>query len=171
MRRVYLCHCSPGDILEDVFVLTGKQFSASSTGKYFIKCFVSDKTQQMTARMWNATRDIFNALPESGFVKLRGRVENYQNNLQFIIEQIWPAKEGMFEIAELIPPTTREPLHGRPITNQRSQATPPANAQAEHQVLSTHALQLQSIAGPAQASPARPQNHRAHPFCPTTTSP
>lgn len=82
--------------------------SATSTGKYFIKAFLSDKSAQITARMWNATRDIFNALPESGFLRVRGRVENYQNNLQFIIEQTWPAAENSFDPADLIPHTTRD---------------------------------------------------------------
>ena len=58
--------------------------------------------------MWNATRDTFNCLPESGFLRIRGRVENYQNNLQLIIEQIWPAKEGTFDIGDLIPMTTKD---------------------------------------------------------------
>lgn len=107
MRRLYLRDCVSGDVVEDVYVLTGKQFSATTTGKFFIKAFISDRTSQITARMWNATRDIFNAMPDSGFLKVRGRVENYQNNLQFIIEQMWPAKEGTFEIADLVPHTTK----------------------------------------------------------------
>ena len=108
MRRLYLCNCSPGDIVEDVFVITGKQLSATSGGKPFIKAFLSDKTSQVTARMWNATREIFGAIPESGFIRVRGRVENYQNNLQFIMEQLWPPKEGTFDMADLIPHTTRD---------------------------------------------------------------
>ncbi|HMB96361.1 MAG TPA: HD domain-containing protein, partial [Tepidisphaeraceae bacterium] len=45
--------------------------------------------------------------PESGFLKIRGRIENYQNNLQFIIEQMWPAKDGTFEIEDLIAHTKK----------------------------------------------------------------
>lgn len=108
MRRLYLKDCVPGDVVEDVFVITNKQFSATSTGKYFIKAFLSDRTAQVTARMWNATRDIFNAIPDSGMLKVRGRVENYQNNLQFIIEQLWPAKEGSYDIADLMPHTDKD---------------------------------------------------------------
>src|SRR5579862_3836430 len=98
MRRLYLKDCLSGDVIEDVFAVSGKQFSATKTGKFFIKAMVSDRTNQFNARMWDATRDIFNAIPESGFLKIRGRVENYQNNLQFIIEQMWPAKPGSFEL-------------------------------------------------------------------------
>src|SRR4029079_18666549 len=41
------------------------------------------------------------------FLKIRGRVENYQNNLQIIIEQLWPAKDGTFEIDDLMPHTDK----------------------------------------------------------------
>jgi len=95
-------------VIEDVFVITGKQFSATQNGKHFIKAFLSDRTTQVTARMWNATREIFSAMPESGFLRVRGRVENYQNNLQFIIEQLWPAKPGTFDIGDLVPKTDKD---------------------------------------------------------------
>ncbi|HEX2972832.1 MAG TPA: HD domain-containing protein [Tepidisphaeraceae bacterium] len=108
MGRLYLRNCAPGDIVEEVLVLTDKQLSATATGKHFIKAFLSDRTAQITAHMWNASRELFNMLPDGGFVRVRGRVENYQNNLQFIIEQFWPVKEGSFDLADLIPHTTRD---------------------------------------------------------------
>ncbi len=109
MRRLYLRDCQPGDVLEDIYVITGKQFAATNTGKYFIKAFVSDRSQQLTARIWNATRDMFNAIPESGFVRLRGRVENYQNNLQLIIERLGdPSASDAFDLSDLIPQTEKD---------------------------------------------------------------
>ncbi len=106
--RVFLRDCVPGDLIDDVYVVTGKQISATNNGKYFIKLFVSDRSMQVTSRIWNATREMFNAMPESGFLKLRGRVENYQNNLQVIVEQMWPAKEGTYEVSDLLPHTTKD---------------------------------------------------------------
>jgi 3'-5' exoribonuclease len=108
MRRLYLRDCASGDLIEDVYVLTNKQLGATSTGKYFIKAFISDRTCQITARMWNATREVFNDLPDGGFVALRGRVENYQNNLQLIIEEIWPPKEGTFDLGDLMAQTQKD---------------------------------------------------------------
>jgi 3'-5' exoribonuclease len=108
MRRLYLKDCVSGDLLDDVYLITNKQFAAASNGKAYIKAFVGDRTATVTARMWNATRDIFTAMPDGGFVRLRGRVENYQNNLQVIIEQMWAAKDGSYDIADLIPHTTKD---------------------------------------------------------------
>jgi 3'-5' exoribonuclease len=107
MRRLYLRDCQPGDLIEDVFVITNKQLAAGSNGKQYLKAFISDRSATVTARMWNATREICAAIPSSGFLRLRARVESYQNNLQVIIEQMWPAKEGSFEIGDLVPQTTK----------------------------------------------------------------
>ncbi len=108
MRRLFLCDCAAGDVIEEAFVLTNKQLSNTVGGKYYIKAFVRDRSLQLNARMWNATKDIFNALPDGGIVKLRGRIENYQGNLQFVIDQIWPAKDGTFDLGDLVPQTSRD---------------------------------------------------------------
>src|SRR5687767_4497746 len=108
MRRLFLNSCAAGDVVEDVYVITNKQLSAASNGKLYIKCFLSDKTAQVSARMWNATKPVFEALPASGFVRIRGRVENYQSNLQFIIEQVFEAKDGTYEVSELITHTSKD---------------------------------------------------------------
>lgn len=94
-------------MVDDVYVLTNKQFAAATSGKYYIKAFVSDASGQLVARMWNTTREIFNWLPDSGFIKVRGRIENYQSNLQFIIESVGPAMEGTYDIEDLVAHTKK----------------------------------------------------------------
>jgi 3'-5' exoribonuclease len=108
MRRLFLRDSAAGDVLEDVYVITNKQLAATASGKFYIKAFCSDRTAQLTARIWNATREMFASMPDGGMLRIRGRVENYQNNLQLIIEQMWPAKEGSFDIADLVPHTNRD---------------------------------------------------------------
>jgi 3'-5' exoribonuclease len=107
-RRLFLRDCQPGEMIDDVLVVSGKQLAMGSNGKQYIKGFISDRTLQVTARMWNATREIFNSLPDSGFLKVRARIENYQGNLQAVIEQVGAAKEGTFEIGDLLPQTTQD---------------------------------------------------------------
>jgi 3'-5' exoribonuclease len=108
MRRLYLRDCQAGDLIEDVYVLTNKQLAAASNGTQYLKGLVGDRSTTITARMWKCTRDIFQALPDDGFIRIRGRVENYQSNLQVIIEQMWPAKPDTFDIADLVPHTTKD---------------------------------------------------------------
>jgi 3'-5' exoribonuclease len=110
MSRKFLKDCEPGDLLEDVFVLSGKQLSTTQTGKHFIKCTIGDRTKQITARMWNASQGIFNAMPDGGFLRVAGRVENYQDNLQFIIDRFWLVEDEAREvvIGDLMPQTKKD---------------------------------------------------------------
>jgi 3'-5' exoribonuclease len=108
MRRLFLRDCAAGDVIEDAFVLTNKQLSNTVGGKYYIKAFVRDRSLQVNARMWNATKDLFNALPDGGIVRIRGRIENYQGNLQFVIDNVWPAKDGSYELGDLVPQTSKD---------------------------------------------------------------
>ena len=108
MRRLFLRDCAAGDVIEDVFVITNKQLAATTSGKHYIKAYCSDRSAQLNVRIWNATHEMFGAMPDGGFLRIRGRVENYQNNLQLIIEQMWPAKSGTFDIADLMPHTERD---------------------------------------------------------------
>lgn len=108
MREKYLSACQAGDVIDDVVVVTNAQLAASSNGKFYIKAFISDRSAQLTARMWNATRETFSVMPDNAFVRIKGRVENYQNNLQVIIEDFGPAEPGTFDIGDLLPTTTKD---------------------------------------------------------------
>src|SRR3954452_25443836 len=108
MRRLFLRDAAAGDAIDDVFVLTNKQFAAASTGKHYIKAFVSDASAQLVARMWKTTREIFNWLPDSGLDKVRGRIENYQSSLQFMIASVGPARDDTFNPADLVAHTKKD---------------------------------------------------------------
>jgi 3'-5' exoribonuclease len=108
MRRFFLRTAAAGDPVDDVYVVTGKQIALTASGKHYIKCFVGDKSCQCTARMWNATKEIFLQMPDSGFIHVRGRVENYQNNNQIIIEHWAPAQDSAYHLEDLLPHTTKD---------------------------------------------------------------
>lgn len=108
MRRLFLRNAQPGDLLDDVFVFNNKQIATTTSGKYYIKAFLGDKTSQVTARKWDASQELFKALPDSGFVHIRGRVENYQGNLQIIMDFLAPPKEGTYAVEDLLASTKKD---------------------------------------------------------------
>lgn len=89
-------------------MVSNAQLAASTNGKQYIKAFLSDRSAQLTARLWNASRETFAKIPENSFLQIRGRVENYQNNLQVVIEHFEPATPGNYDIAELLPTSTND---------------------------------------------------------------
>lgn len=108
MPRTFLADAAPGDYLEDVFVLSNKQLSTTQTGKPFIKCMIGDRSKQVSGRMWNASQSIFNAMPDGGFLRVAGKVESYQDNIQFIIDRFWLVDdESELDVADLLPTTKK----------------------------------------------------------------
>jgi 3'-5' exoribonuclease len=108
MRQRYLRDYKAGEFVEDIYVVSQKQLSTTSSNKQYIKLFVSDRSTQVTARIWNASQQTFDLLPDGGFVRLRARMENYQGNNQLIVDDFAPVALGDFDIADLIPHTTRD---------------------------------------------------------------
>jgi 3'-5' exoribonuclease len=47
-------------------------------------------------------------LPDNGFVRVRGHVENYQNNLQIVVEEFLRPTERSYDIADLLPHTEKD---------------------------------------------------------------
>ncbi len=107
MPRLFLNQTDQGESLNEVFVVANKQIAASNTGKMYIKVMVGDKTAQIPGRMWNAAKTTFERLPDGGFARLKGHIEIYQGNPQFIIEAIEDAVEGTYDVSELLPHTTK----------------------------------------------------------------
>ncbi|MFN4244200.1 MAG: 3'-5' exoribonuclease YhaM family protein [Tepidisphaerales bacterium] len=108
MARKYLAQCRAGDVLHETLVVSNVQLAGTSNGKLYIKAFVSDRSAQMTARVWNASRTLFESLPDNSFQRVKGRVENFQNHLQLVIEQLEPPEPGTFDPRELLPTTSKD---------------------------------------------------------------
>ncbi len=93
-----------GERIEDeVFLIRAKDLRTTSQGSLYIHAVLVDKSGQMVARAWQATEEMFHNMPEGGFVRFKGRVDNYKGNLQFIIDGILPAEAGSFDIGDFLP--------------------------------------------------------------------
>jgi len=93
-----------GERIEDeVFLIRSKDLRTTSQGSLYIHAVLVDRSGQMVARAWQATEEMFHNMPEGGFLRFKGRVENYKGNMQFIIDGILPAEAGSFDIGEFLP--------------------------------------------------------------------
>jgi len=107
--RRYIADLQPGDVVEDqVFVISRKELRKAQNGSMYIAITVGDKTGRMPARLWQATEGMYNSIPEGGFLRLRGRTEEYRGEVQLIIEGINPVDPKTVDLAELLPHTQRD---------------------------------------------------------------
>lgn len=109
MARKFIADMQPGEMLENqTFLIASKDLRTTTQGSLYIHVVLADKTGQILGRVWNASEAMYNVLPEGGFVDLKGRVESYKGNLQFIIEAIRPIEQSDVDLGEFLPQTEND---------------------------------------------------------------
>lgn len=109
MAQRYIRDMPAGEQLEShVFLVASKDLRTTTNGSLYIHAVLADKTGQMPARMWQASEVLYNALPEGGFVELKGRTESYKGNLQFIIDAIRPIDQDKVDMSDFLPTTDND---------------------------------------------------------------
>jgi 3'-5' exoribonuclease len=109
MTRRFIADLQPGERIEDeVFLVRSKDLRTTTQGGLYIHAVLVDRSGQLVARAWQASEDMFQSIPEGGFVRLKGRTENYKGNLQFIIDAMRPAEAGSFDVGDFIPATKHD---------------------------------------------------------------
>ncbi len=91
-----------------VFLIRSKDLRNTTQGSLYIHAVLADRSGQLVARMWQASEEIFNYLPEGGFVALKGRVEAYKGNPQFIMEAVRPADPDTYDVADFVASTKQD---------------------------------------------------------------
>ncbi len=104
--RRYVKELTAGEVIEDqVFLIGSKDLRTTSNGSLYIHCVLCDKTGQILGRIWQATEAMFEQMPEGGFLRFKGRAENYKGSLQFIVDAMRPVDVRSVELSEFMPQT------------------------------------------------------------------
>ncbi len=107
--RAYIKQLVANQRLQGVYALQNCQLGKTKTGKPYIKCLLGDKTGRTPGRMWNATEELFRALPTDGFVFVSGQTQPYQGEMQVVIEEMSAVDPSPGELLELLPSSRFDP--------------------------------------------------------------
>ncbi len=105
-NRAWVADLMPGMRIEDeVFLVSKKDLRTTANGSMYIHLILVDRTGQLLTRIWQATQQQFDSIPEGGFLRVRGRTESYKGALQFIIEGMRPVSPNEVNLGDFIPRT------------------------------------------------------------------
>ena len=109
MAHRFINELKPGEQLsEQVFLVQSKDLRTTTQGSLYIHFVLMDRTGQVPGRMWQANEQIYNAVREGGFLRVRGRSENYKGSLQFIVEALAPVPVDEVELSDFLPQSKRD---------------------------------------------------------------
>ena len=75
---------------------------SAKNGTFYLDIKLGDKDNEMVAKMWDFREDM-QTLPEvNTVIKIRGTIQQYNGNDQFIIQRMRPATEDEFDMADFV---------------------------------------------------------------------
>mgnify|MGYP001331527693 CR=1 FL=1 len=86
-----------------VYSLVNPQIGTTRNGEPFLKCLLRDATGEAIGRMWRFDPSTMQDISSTGFVRIEGTQEMYQEKLQIKIGEIWPHEPSSEELTELLP--------------------------------------------------------------------
>lgn len=145
-------------ISDDVFLVVQKDLRTTTNGSLYIHLVLADRTGQILGRIWSATQSMYEQISEGSFVRVRGRVESYKGNAQFIVEGLRPADPAQIELADFLPRTRHdiEEMWNRVVAILRTVKNPHLLA------LVKHFVKDEQIVAAFQRAPAAIHNHHAY---------
>jgi len=97
MAHKFINEIEPGDAIDDIYLVKEPLLRKTSRGDFYIAMFLCDRTGQLNGRMWRgATEAVYQELTKSVVVRIQGRSELYQNNVQVVVNGISALEEGAF---------------------------------------------------------------------------
>ena len=90
---------------DEVYRIAQKDLRTTNNGSLYIHAVLADATGQILGRMWNASQELYDSMPQGGFLRFRGRVESYKGNPQFIIDGMQAVEPGSFDLSDFLPAT------------------------------------------------------------------
>lgn len=88
MPRVFVNQLADGSPVEEVFLLADRQLRANRHAESYLLAQLRDKTGQVSGLLWNVSENTVNLLQVGDYVKVKGKAQLFQGNLQLIMNRI-----------------------------------------------------------------------------------
>ncbi len=108
MAHKFINEIEPGQTIDDIYMVREPILRSTTKGDLYIAMYLSDRTGRINGRMWQATENIYKALPKPGFIHIQGRSELYQNNLQIIVNNISVIDAGSVDVDDFLARTDKD---------------------------------------------------------------
>ncbi len=108
MSRRYVNTLLDGETIEEVYLLADKQLRANRNAELYLLAQLRDRTGQISGLLWNVKEEALAHISAGQFVRIRGKVQLYQGNLQIILTHIVPQEAEELDLSDFIPGTSVE---------------------------------------------------------------
>lgn len=106
-QKKYIRDLRPNERFAGYFCIANAQLAVTRNGEPYLACLLSDKSGQCPARRWSMPPELFQRLPQDGFVYADGRTQPFKGELQLIVENIEGFEPTHEQLLDLLPTSER----------------------------------------------------------------
>ena len=108
MAEKTIADLKSGDQVDQVFLLTSKVLRTARNNSLYMQLEFGDRTGHVPGRMWDATQKLADSFQADDFVRVKGKVETYQNKLQVVVSSIETRPDSEVAVADFLPTTNKD---------------------------------------------------------------
>ncbi len=109
MKSHFVSDLSDGQIVSSHFLVREKEMRTSArTGSSWLHLELADRTGAISGKMWDNFSALASAFERGDVVHIRGRVKIYNGQKELTLEQIIPAAERDYDLADFLPHTKHD---------------------------------------------------------------
>jgi 3'-5' exoribonuclease len=101
-KKTFIADLKTGDRFDDLFRVQAMREALTKAGKPYIALTVADKTGELGGNIWDDVDALRGICRVGNFVKIRGRVEEYNQKPQLRLEAIEAAAENEISLADFL---------------------------------------------------------------------
>ncbi len=106
MKPHYVADLADGQMITSLYLVREKEIRTSArTGKSWLELNLADRSGSIPAKMWDNFEGIAGTFERDDVVRVRGRVKIYNDRKELTLEQVVPAAEKDYELADFLPHT------------------------------------------------------------------
>ncbi len=104
-KKAFVATLSPGDTVDDEFVLAGKTVLQKRDGHQYLNVVMADRSGQIKGVVWDNVRSIAAAAEIGDFVRITGSVSEYRGTPQLVIKSMTAVAADRVSAEDFLPAT------------------------------------------------------------------
>jgi 3'-5' exoribonuclease len=98
-----------GESVDAVFLVAECTLRSTRAGGSYLNLVLQDRSGQIVGRLWDATEAFAATIVVDSFIRVKGKVESYQNQLQINARLITRAETEGLQLRDFLPQSARDP--------------------------------------------------------------
>lgn len=108
MSRMFVNSLQDGENVEEIYLLVDRQLRANRNGDTYLLSQLRDRTGQISGLLWNVSESSIGHINSGDYVRVKGKVQLFQGNLQMILTRIDIANSDGINSEDFIPQSSSD---------------------------------------------------------------